>query len=351
MSKYWLHQRKDTKSKTWVVRWVNPLTNKKEQISTGTDDKLRAELFMEFFKKNNVLGDEIKVGEILDKYSHNLQKTQAPDNRKRTQSCVKMLKKYFNDSDPLNLKKELMQHKEERLMTIKESALARELSVLKSALNWAVSYDVQLINKRPYPVDASKKAKPRIRWLEDFEIDRLEEALKQEPLFVKLTFLLALTTAQRLGAILGLKTSQVKWSANIIDFNLPASQYKRKGRAICKIDNSISTLLKEAVLMSQSGFIIEENGKQVKDFYPHWSRVREFAKLDDFVFHDLRTTWGSNSAINGVPMVQIRDQLGHKSIKTTETFYAHIHKDNREEAQKFTEGFFKGRFNFGNESR
>ena len=43
--------------------------------------------------------------------------------------------------------------------------------------------------------------------------------------------------------------------------------------------------------------------------------------------------------MNGVPMVEIRDQLGHSSVQITEQHYAHLHPDYRKKADKFTDDF------------
>lgn len=42
--------------------------------------------------------------------------------------------------------------------------------------------------------------------------------------------------------------------------------------------------------------------------------------------------------MNGVPMVEIRDQLSHSSVQITEQYYAHLHLDYHKKADKFTDG-------------
>ena len=55
----------------------------------------------------------------------------------------------------------------------------------------------------------------------------------------------------------------------------------------------------------------------------------------DFRFHDLRSTWAVGAALDSVPMEQIRDALGHSTVKITEQHYAKIHPDFREKAREY----------------
>lgn len=52
-------------------------------------------------------------------------------------------------------------------------------------------------------------------------------------------------------------------------------------------------------------------------------------------WHDLRHTFGSHLAIAGVPLLTIRDLMGHQSVKTTEV-YAHLVRKNGRDAIEMT---------------
>ena len=45
--------------------------------------------------------------------------------------------------------------------------------------------------------------------------------------------------------------------------------------------------------------------------------------------------WAAGAALVGVPMEQIRDALGHSTVKITEQHYAQIHPDYREKAREY----------------
>jgi integrase len=57
-----------------------------------------------------------------------------------------------------------------------------------------------------------------------------------------------------------------------------------------------------------------------------WNRVRKHARLEQFTLHDLRHTFASHAAMNGVTMPVMSRLLGHALYESTER-YAHL--DNR----------------------
>ena len=55
----------------------------------------------------------------------------------------------------------------------------------------------------------------------------------------------------------------------------------------------------------------------------HWDRIRKEAGLPGVRLHDLRHTWASVAAMNGVDMVTIAKLLGHALVETTAR-YTHL---------------------------
>ena len=54
------------------------------------------------------------------------------------------------------------------------------------------------------------------------------------------------------------------------------------------------------------------------NFYDDYQRFIKSLDIENFTFHDLRSTWAAGAALDGVPMEQIRDALGHSTVKITE---------------------------------
>ena len=55
----------------------------------------------------------------------------------------------------------------------------------------------------------------------------------------------------------------------------------------------------------------------------HWHRIRNEAGLPRLRIHDLRHSWASTAAMNGVDMVTIAKLLGHALVESTER-YVHL---------------------------
>ena len=55
----------------------------------------------------------------------------------------------------------------------------------------------------------------------------------------------------------------------------------------------------------------------------HWDRIRNEADLSGLRLHDLRHSWASVAAMNGVDMVTVAKLLGHALVETTER-YTHL---------------------------
>ena len=49
----------------------------------------------------------------------------------------------------------------------------------------------------------------------------------------------------------------------------------------------------------------------------------------------LISIWAAGTTLDGAPMEQIRDALGHSTVKITEQHYAQIHPDYREKAREY----------------
>ena len=63
-------------------------------------------------------------------------------------------------------------------------------------------------------------------------------------------------------------------------------------------------------------------GKIVKKY------MRQAGLKESYTCHTLRHTFASHLVLHGKPMEQVSKLLGHRSVKTTETFYVHLKPEN-----------------------
>ena len=333
MHNYQLKRRKGRN--TWHIYWVE--NGEQRWASTGTPDETLAETFLETFKRIQAPREYVNVGEILHQYTKRDYEPRAVSIL-RHNSILKKLEP-LHESNPLDhasFEDAVYEWKQDRLANVSEVTMAREMAVLIAAINWAADRERgRMIRGVPYIPKNRYQKVARIRWLDTEERTRLLQALPLQPLYLRLAVGIAISTAARKSAILELQKHQIKWGEGQIDFHARADGKKRKARRVCDITGMVEPWLREAFDTSQTGHIIERNGKAVRDIHTEFKAMCNSLELVNFRFHDLRSTWAAGAALDGVPMEQIRDALGHSTVKITEQHYAQIHPDYREKAREY----------------
>ena len=324
----------------WHIYWTE--NGRQQWASTGQTDEKVAAKFLETFKQLQAPSSSVSVGKILREYSHqHYQRTAV--SMTRHNSILKVLEP-LNDCNPLDhtaFKSAVRAWKKERCFSVKPVTLARELSVLIAAINWAADDEKgEMLDGVPYIPKNDYKKEARVRWLDEDEKRVLLDVLQTEPLHLKLAVGIAISTASRQTAILELQKHQIKWREGQIDFNPPNDGKRRKARRVCDITGLIEAWLREAYDNSVTGHIIEKDGHPVKKLFRDFDKFRQKTGIQNFRFHDLRSTWAAGAALAGVPMEQIRDALGHSTVMMTEKHYAQIHPDYRAAARDYAKRTF-----------
>lgn len=80
----------------------------------------------------------------------------------------------------------------------------------------------------------------------------------------KLFILIAMSTGQRAGAILGLTWDRVMWDSGVLDFRDPDKDENRKRRGVCPVDARVIKALREAREIAQTPYVIEYGGHKVE---------------------------------------------------------------------------------------
>ena len=75
--------------------------------------------------------------------------------------------------------------------------------------------------------------------------------------------------------------------------------------------------------VAQHVFLNPKTGKPFTSIKTAWSALMQRAQLKDFRFHDCRHDCASRLVMAGVPLIRVRDILGHSTITLTER-YAHL---------------------------
>ncbi len=84
---------------------------------------------------------------------------------------------------------------------------------------------------------------------------------------------------------------------------------------------------RDANYPSATHVFIGTNGAPLQSLKKSFASALAQAGIDNFHIHDMRHTCAAWLVMFGVPLIEVRDLLGHTSIKTTE-IYAHLSPDN-----------------------
>lgn len=193
----------------------------------------------------------------------------------------------------------------------------RALAVLKVICTWA---DPDGVNPcrcvKPFPERA------RERFLSAEELARLRDALAAWPgsPFAAAAIRLLLFTGARLGEVLGLQWSFInfeKGTARLPDSKTGAKTLHLPPPALAVLANLPRVSGEPHVLGAKRGTTFVEEP---------WRRIRKAAGLEDVRLHDLRHSFASIAASEGMGLPIIGKMLGHTQASTTQR-YAHLQAD------------------------
>lgn len=195
------------------------------------------------------------------------------------------------------------------------ASLSRAFTICQKEWHWIKENPAQLIT-RP------KENKPRERYLEKEEINKLLEACKksQSPHLYPVT-LFALNTGARKGEILGLKWMDIDFDRSTVTFRDTKNGENRTLHLTKQVINCLKEERPKRIILSEYVFP-SLNGKGPTCIRVAWERVIERLGLKDVCFHSLRHTVASHLAQAGYSMLEIGKILGHRSNVTMR--YVHL---------------------------
>lgn len=202
---------------------------------------------------------------------------------------------------------------------IRPATLARELELLRAALNIAVR-EWEWLEINPFwkvRIDQPKGHKER--WV---TLKEEESLLRDSPPWLRDIILFALNTGMRQDEILSLKWSQVDIPRRIVTL----LETKNKEKRTIPFNQTASGLLRaKGKVRHISGYVFaSKTGTKVhaRNLLRAFYSAREKAGLKDVRFHDLRHTFATRLVQAGVDLYVVKELVGHKSLKMTMR-YAH----------------------------
>lgn len=134
-------------------------------------------------------------------------------------------------------------------------------------------------------------------------------------------------TGARRGEIVELRWSEIDFERGFL--RLAAT---KSGKSIRPISGAAQRLLAEAPRVHPVWVFPDANMSGPYQGLPKvWRLIREQAGLEDFRMHDLRHSFASFGAANGLSLLVIGALLGHENTSTTQR-YAHLANDSARKA-------------------
>ena len=187
----------------------------------------------------------------------------------------------------------------------------------------------------PNPAKGCRQREPegRVRWITRGQADKLVEEAGKEPRARHLPDLIrvALHTGMRRSELLWLEWERVDLENRLIYLEAHHTKAGRR-RSVPLNRHAYEAVVgrkqfrDEHAPMSPWVFC-RRSGARIGDVKNSFASACARAEIEDFRLHDLRHTCAAWLAQAGVPLAQIRDLLGHSTIKVTER-YAHLAPEN-----------------------
>jgi integrase len=197
---------------------------------------------------------------------------------------------------------------------IKRPTLNKDIRNLKTFIHWC--RENRYLNGNLKIKELKEDERP-VKSLNDIQIKKLLTAAKPYP-SVKMRVLLALGTGLRRGDIESLKINDIDFTNNYIS---TASKKTRKSMGARPVSVEVITELSKYIAM-----LDVEQEKLFPDNFSHkrWKSICKAAGLGDLKFHDLRKTFGSLLAQNGISTAVTQKLLEHFSPNLTNKVYMNV---------------------------
>lgn len=175
----------------------------------------------------------------------------------------------------------------------------------------------------------------RLRFLSHDEANTLLIELKKVSLIVYDQSIISLQCGLRFGEIAKLTLADLDFTHGIIQIRDPKGECRQS-----YMTTDVRKILLDRKPSTATSLVFESfNGDLQKSVSSSFDRVVKkigfnngiLDRRDKIVFHSLRHTFGSWLAMQGTPLLTIKELLGHKSIEMTMR-YSHLLPDQKKEA-------------------
>jgi integrase len=252
---------------------------------------------------------------LTEKYLDYCKSNNRGSTHGKKQFIIRNLLDYFGDIPVGSITPEQVEaFKAKRLKKVKPATVNRDLAALKHALRLAVDWGY-LEGSPAERVRQLKEPPGRVRYLTREEAAGLIKECSKglRPLVVA-----ALHTGMRQGELLALEWCDVDFKRRQIRV---VNSKTHDSRVVPMNEMLYNTLL--PLRRKEGRVFISRRGRPYSEIGSTFKLALDRAGIEDFRFHDLRHTFASWLAMEGIPLTAIGQLLGHKTARMTMR-YAHL---------------------------
>lgn len=345
-----IHRILEDKSKTYYIKYKNPISKKTERLKIGNSKDGFNEMYCS--NKRNELLSKLRLGEdpqipILKNKTkqHTLNDIyESYISTKKIKSLIHIKSRYtkhlYNDlgSKSLNnISKSDIVKLQNKLLNLKlANATINDIILLGSTIfNYGIKTELHQGINPFYGFKGLKVNNDRARYLSKDDIELLKKNTKQDPILY-LFVLLSVTTGARLESVLNIQKKDINLETNTINIK----DLKNDNRYNGAITNEVKEILKSDLLShKKDDYIVSYDQGMKMDKRRIQRRLSPILnklfnsdlspddRVNRVVIHTLRHSFASLLAINGVPIYTIQKLMNHKDIKQT-TRYAKLSPEN-----------------------
>lgn len=315
MRKTWIYKRKGIKG--WWVGWYESGCRKAKALTS----KKLAEHFCQL--KYTQLNSDVFTGmvsanwqQMIDEY---LEAKKVQGVTEGTLYEIALSLRNFERLIGKCNSKQITQHVMDKFILergteVKRPTLNKDIRNLKTFINWCK--EKRYLNGDLKLRELKVEEKP-VRSLNESEIKQLLKATQKYPA-INIRVLLALATGLRRGDIDSLNISDIDFETNNI---ATSSKKTKKSMASRPVASEIISELSKYVYGLDVG---QEKLFRTKFNHRKWREICTNAGLADLKFHDLRKTFCSLLAQNGVSTAVTQRLLEHSSPNLTNKVYTNV---------------------------
>ena len=315
------------KVKTKTVYYIDYYINgRRKREAIGSRKKLAEEVLAK--RKTEITEGKYRIqrkkpditfNELAEEFINDYSKVNKKS-WKRDVLSMKSLNLFFGrkglrEITPSHIQKYKKMRKEKK--KLKLSTINRELSCLKTAMNYAIKcgYIEQNVSRL---VKLFPENNRRLVFLTVDEIHRFVAAC---PDYFKPFVIVALSTGMRRGELIGLKWKDIDLDNNIIYLENPKSGKSEE----VNLDDDLKRYLIDLRKKSSLEYVfINSKGRPYKDVRTVFKSSLRKAKIKkNITNHSLRHTFGAHHAMIGTPLPTLMKYMRHRSIEMTMR-YAHL---------------------------